>query len=226
MEAAAQAAVDVASAGQSFRFATAKCTSNLVPRGKDHKAGGGLLRHIAVRGRRLRCDKTGLRCGTRDGEDITQADATGELSPLHGEAPGLLLLQHALAEDNEAKDGGVIGIRWGFSVDVWQSRFLDNRAWYLDGAGQGKGGVAYAAGRRTMTESGVVLTRGKFTVANSSWPATTRRRCSRAPSPARAVSGASAGSLYEPVTVASPDASCACRAKHHRRRRRRRRRRR
>ena len=53
-------------------------------------------------------------------------------------------------------------------MDVWQSRLLNNKAWYMDNGGDGIGGAAFVQGWAEVNpQTYEVDTVGSFTMANS-----------------------------------------------------------
>ena len=102
------------------------------------------------------------------GRRSQNAGEHGIYGAVNGDAPGRLLLQHVLADDNQGKLGAVFQAKGGFSVDVWQSRLLNNKAWYMGNGGDGVGGAAFVQGWAEVNpQTYEVDTVGSFTMANS-----------------------------------------------------------
>ena len=92
----------------------------------------------------------------------------GIYGAVNGDAPGRLLLQHVLADDNQGRNGAAIHTAGGFSVDVWQSRLLNNKAWYMSNGGDGTGGAVHAEGWAEVSHQTLELDRyGSLVMANS-----------------------------------------------------------
>ena len=143
---------DWKAAAKSFKYLGDKCHDQFEGVTHDIRAGGGLLRHLAFRGRRLQYG-------------VNEPDKFGAVS---GEAPGKLMAQHVLADDNQGRNGAAIHTAGGFSVDVWQSRLLNNKAWYMSNGGDGTGGAVHAEGWAEVSHQTLELDRyGSLVMANS-----------------------------------------------------------